>query len=74
MYMAVVKSVKKVMRRKVYHVAIEQRSIPLHILYIESVDVLLALAKAVQHFACYHCTRGMCVDGDGQVARMQWEE
>jgi hypothetical protein len=58
------------MRRKVYQVATEQQLIPLHILYIESVDVLLAFAKAVKHFACNHCTRGMCVVADRQVARM----
>ena len=62
------------MRRKVYQVATEQQLIPLHILYIEGVDVLLALAKAVKHFACNHCTGGMCVVADGQVARVQWEE
>ena len=62
------------MRRKVYHVATEQQLIPLHILYIESVDVLLALAKAVKHFACNHYTCGLCVVADRQVARVQWEE
>ena len=62
------------MRQKVYRAATEQQLIPLHILYVESVDIFLALAKAVKHFASNHCTGGVCVVADGQVARVQWEE
>jgi hypothetical protein len=65
---------RKVMRQKVYHVATEQQLIPLHILDVESIDVFLALAKAVKHFACNHCTCVTCVVTDRQVARMRWEE
>ena len=54
--------------------ATEQQLIPLHVLYIEGVDVLLALAKAVKHFACDHCMRGMRVVAERQVARVKREE
>jgi hypothetical protein len=44
----------KAMWRWVHYAVTEQQSVPLHILYIQSIYVLLAFAKAVKHFACNH--------------------
>jgi fumarate reductase subunit C len=42
------------MWRYVHHMLTEQQLVPLHILYIESIYVLLAFAEAVKDFACNH--------------------